>query len=209
MQVDITSEKQENNIQIEITEDQNGMRLDKAITDLTSLSRNHVGQLFDNNLIQQISVDNESDINSLSALSAKNFNPNKKIKPSQIAITGQNFLIILPQDNIKENNSNFSSSLDAASLDVVFEDGHLLVVNKPYGQVVHPAPGHPDGTLYDHLLAYFQSKGEKMNTFSGKPAIVHRLDKDTSGLMIIAKSDNVHNALQSQFASRKITKINA
>lgn len=85
-------------------------------------------------------------------------------------------------------------------LDVIFEDDALLVVNKPAGLVVHPAPGTPDGTLVNALLAHCG------NTLSGiggekRPGIVHRLDKDTSGIMVVAKSDKAHKGLAAQFAA--------
>lgn len=90
-------------------------------------------------------------------------------------------------------------------LDLVFEDEHMVVVNKPRGLVVHPAPGNPDKTLVNALLAH-------CNDWSGiggvsRPGIVHRLDKDTSGLMVVAKHDAAHQALSQQFAQRSVIKI--
>ena len=91
-------------------------------------------------------------------------------------------------------------------LDVLFEDATLLVVNKPPGLVVHPAAGHDSRTLVNALLHLCRG------TLSGiggvtRPGIVHRLDKDTSGCMVVAKNDETHLALSSQFASRKVEKI--
>ena len=79
-------------------------------------------------------------------------------------------------------------------LDVVYEDGDVIVVNKPRGLVVHPAPGHPDGTLVNALLWHF---GDSLSGIGGekRPGIVHRIDKDTSGLLIAAKNDFAHRAL--------------
>ena len=76
-------------------------------------------------------------------------------------------------------------------LDIVFEDAHLLVVNKPKGMVVHPAPGNPDGTLVNALL--WHCKGS-LSGIGGeiRPGIVHRIDKDTSGLLVVAKDDATH-----------------
>ena len=84
-------------------------------------------------------------------------------------------------------------------LDVVYEDGELLVVNKPQGMVVHPAPGNPDGTLVNALLAHC---GDGLSSINGKirPGIVHRIDKDTSGLLIVAKTDRAHRGLAEQIA---------
>ena len=84
-------------------------------------------------------------------------------------------------------------------MDVVYEDDDLLVLNKPAGIVVHPAAGNYEGTLVNALLAHCK------NSLSGiggviRPGIVHRLDKDTSGLMVVAKNDKAHNGLSEQFA---------
>ncbi|WP_407493194.1 RluA family pseudouridine synthase [Pseudooceanicola sp. MF1-13] len=83
-------------------------------------------------------------------------------------------------------------------LDVVFEDAALIVINKPAGMVVHPAPGSPDGTLVNALLHHC---GDSLSGIGGekRPGIVHRIDKDTSGLLVVAKSDKAHHALAAQF----------
>lgn len=83
-------------------------------------------------------------------------------------------------------------------LDVVYEDADLIVVNKPAGMVVHPAPGSPSGTLVNALLAHC---GESLSGIGGekRPGIVHRIDKDTSGLLVVAKTDAAHHGLAAQF----------
>ncbi|KRN29478.1 pseudouridine synthase, RluA family [Lactobacillus selangorensis] len=80
-------------------------------------------------------------------------------------------------------------------LDIVYEDDDVIVVNKPQGMVVHPAPGHPDGTLVNALLYH-----SPLSTINGKfrPGIVHRIDKDTSGLLMVAKNDHAHASLAAQ-----------
>jgi 23S rRNA pseudouridine1911/1915/1917 synthase len=90
-------------------------------------------------------------------------------------------------------------------LDIVFENEDLLVVNKPAGMVVHPSPGHNSGTLVHAVLGYIP----ELEGISGeeRPGIVHRLDKDTSGLIVIAKNERAHRWLQEQFKSRKVEKI--
>ncbi len=88
-------------------------------------------------------------------------------------------------------------------LDVAFEDDHLLVVNKPAGLVVHPAPGSPDNTLVNALLFRFGS-GLSDTGGATRPGIVHRIDKDTSGLLVVAKSDRVHAGLAEQFAAHTV-----
>ncbi|HEX2802405.1 MAG TPA: RluA family pseudouridine synthase [Sphingomicrobium sp.] len=88
-------------------------------------------------------------------------------------------------------------------LEVVFEDPHLLVIDKPAGLVVHPAAGNRDGTLVNALLHHC---GESLSGIGGvaRPGIVHRIDKDTSGLLVVAKSDVAHEGLAKQFAAHSI-----
>lgn len=91
------------------------------------------------------------------------------------------------------------------SIDILHQDDHIIVVNKQPGLVVHPAPGHSGGTLVNGLLYHCR-------TFGGiggelRPGIVHRLDKDTSGTMVVAKNDAAHTHLSRQFKSRKVQKV--
>ena len=91
------------------------------------------------------------------------------------------------------------------ALDVVFENEDLLIVNKPAGMVVHPSAGHPGGTLVQAALAHapdIDGVGGEL-----RPGVVHRLDKDTSGLVLLAKRDAAHQALQQQFKDRKVDKV--
>lgn len=89
-------------------------------------------------------------------------------------------------------------------LDIIFENGDLIVVNKPAGMVVHPAAGHDSGTLVNAVLGY----DPDMEGIGGeeRPGLVHRLDKDTSGLIVLAKNERAHNWLQEQFRLRKVEK---
>ena len=91
-------------------------------------------------------------------------------------------------------------------LDVVYEDGDVIVVNKPRGLVVHPAPGHPDGTLVNALLFHC---GDSLSGVGGekRPGIVHRIDMDTSGLLIAAKNDFAHRSLSAQLADHSMFRI--
>ncbi len=84
---------------------------------------------------------------------------------------------------------------------IVYQDDDLLVVHKPSGQVVHPAHANPTGTLWDDLRAYFACMG-----ITGQPGLVHRLDKDTSGLLVVAKTSAAHRHLHRQFARRQVVK---
>jgi 23S rRNA pseudouridine1911/1915/1917 synthase len=90
-------------------------------------------------------------------------------------------------------------------VDIVYEDEHLLVVNKPQGMVVHPAPGNPDGTLVNALLHHCAGR---LSSINGKirPGIVHRIDKDTAGLLIVAKTDAAHTGLAEQIAVHSFTR---
>ena len=90
-------------------------------------------------------------------------------------------------------------------LDVVYEDGDVIVVNKPVGLVVHPAPGHPDGTLVNALLYHC---GTSLSGINGelRPGIVHRIDRDTSGLIIAAKNDRAHLALAAQLQDHSLAR---
>ena len=90
-------------------------------------------------------------------------------------------------------------------LDVVYEDGDVIVVNKPVGLVVHPAPGHPDGTLVNALLYHC---GDSLSGINGqlRPGIVHRIDRDTGGLIIAAKNDAAHLALSAQLQDHSLAR---
>ena len=116
-------------------------------------------------------------------------------KPRDAVKTGDLITIALPE----------AVPLEAAPqdipLDVMFEDEHLLVLNKAPGMVVHPAPGNPDGTLVNALLHHCQGRLSGIGGVE-RPGIVHRLDKDTSGCLVVAKSDVAHQSLVTQFAER-------
>lgn len=120
--------------------------------------------------------------------------PSFKLKSGQrVSITIPALLPAIPQPD------------PTIPLTIVYEDSDLLVIDKQAGLVVHPAPGNPEGTLVHALLAH-------ANDWSGiggvsRPGIVHRLDKDTSGLMVIAKNDSTHLGLQQQFQDRTVHKL--
>jgi len=95
---------------------------------------------------------------------------------------------------------------EALPLDVRFEDEDLIVVMKPAGMVVHPAPGTPTGTLVNALLHHFGGRLSGVGGV-GRPGIVHRIDKDTSGLLVIAKSDRAHHGLADQFAAHSVERL--
>jgi len=117
--------------------------------------------------------------------------------PARRVRDGQNFVVILPED------SDPIPVAQPMPLEISFEDEHLIVIDKPAGLVVHPAPGNPDGTLVNALISHCDGS---LCGIGGvrRPGIVHRLDKDTSGLMVVAKTEAAHQALSRDFASRQI-----
>jgi 23S rRNA pseudouridine1911/1915/1917 synthase len=122
--------------------------------------------------------------------------PSSRVRP------GQNFIVFFP--DVEEA----SPAAQPMGLDIRFEDAHIIVVDKPAGLVVHPAPGNPDGTLVNALLAHC---GASLAGIGGvrRPGIVHRLDKDTSGLIVVAKTEAAHHALSRDFAARRIDRAYA
>lgn len=97
-----------------------------------------------------------------------------------------------------------SAKPQAIPLEILFEDEHLIVLDKQAGLVVHPAPGHPEGTLVNALLHHAEVAGGPDPL---RPGIVHRLDKDTSGIMVVARSERAHTSLVRQLQSRKMSRI--
>lgn len=157
-----------------------GIRLDKALADaLPDLTRSRV-----QGLLAAAAVTCDGRTITDAAL---------RVKPGQqfvLAIPAAAEAEPLPQD---------------IPLTIVYEDDDLLVIDKPPGMVVHPAAGAPDGTLVNALLAHC---GASLSGIGGvrRPGIVHRLDKDTSGLIVVAKNDRAHGALTAQFADRSLSR---
>jgi 23S rRNA pseudouridine1911/1915/1917 synthase len=117
--------------------------------------------------------------------------------PAQRATAGAVITVMLPAPE------DAAPAAQPIALDIRFEDAHLIVIDKPAGMVVHPAPGNPEGTLVNALLAHC---GASLAGIGGvrRPGIVHRLDKDTSGLLVAAKTEAAHQALSRDFAARRI-----
>lgn len=160
-----------------------GQRLDRALLQLfPELSRTRLKQLILSGRVRD----------------AANVirDPARKVK------SGQTFVVILPEPD------DATPQAQAIPLSIRFEDAHLIVIDKPAGLVVHPAPGNPDGTLVNALLAHC---GDSLAGIGGvrRPGIVHRLDKDTSGLLVVAKTDAAHRALSRDFAARRIDRAYA
>lgn len=151
-------------------------RIDKFIADNSEISRSDVKKLIEGNAVFVDGIEVR--------------------KPNFSVREGQKVLVTdVIQKEIKTEPENIP-------LDIVFEDEHIVVVNKPTGMVVHPAPGHHSGTLVNALLYHFKD----LSDINGKirPGIVHRIDKDTSGLLIVAKSNDAHRKLAEELREHKI-----
>ena len=124
----------------------------------------------------------------------------RPVRKNHRVTAGEIFSVTVPEP------APAAATAQAIGLDVVYEDGDVIVVNKPRGMVVHPAPGHPDGTLVNALLAHC---GGSLSGVGGqlRPGIVHRIDKDTSGLIIAAKNDAAHEALSAQLKDRSLSRV--
>ena len=162
-----------------LTLDRSGERLDAALARLVpELSRSQAQRL-----IEQGAV----------TCGGRPVKKNEKLQP------GDTLTLTLPE--VQE------TALEAQDipLDVCYEDADVIVVNKPKGLVVHPAPGHPDGTLVNALLAHC---GDSLSGIGGerRPGIVHRIDKDTSGLIIAAKNDFAHASLAAQLKDHSLAR---
>lgn len=125
------------------------------------------------------------------------------VKPSQKIKPGDRIILEIPRPEPLELQP------EPIPIEVLYEDAALLVLNKPAGLVVHPAPGHWSGTLVNALLHHFGSPEGSLSTIGGKerPGLVHRLDKETSGVMVIAKTDQAHRELAAQFKQHSIMRI--
>lgn len=155
-----------------------GTRLDRLLAQhLPQLSRSRIKALV---VAGQVTADG-----------ATISDPSHRVKPGQV------FAMSVPQARPAKPRGQ------VIALDVVYEDADLIVVNKPAGMVIHPAPGNPDSTLVNALIAHC---GASLSGIGGelRPGIVHRLDKDTSGLIVAAKNDLAHRALSAAFAEHDI-----
>lgn len=164
--------------QIIIHEDIKGTRLDKALSELTDLSRSLIQSMLKSG---DILVNNES------------------VKANYKVQTGDTITY-----QIREVTELVAEAEDIP-LDIYYEDKDVLVVNKPQGMVVHPAAGHMSGTLVNALLYHCQD----LSGINGviRPGIVHRIDKDTSGLLMVAKNDAAHVSLSSQLKDKTSDRI--
>ena len=164
--------------EFDVVQDQAGSRLDVFLaTQLSPLSRSHLRRAIE---AGRVHVDG------------------KTVKASAVLRAGQHVTvgeIELPREGPEPQN---------IPLNIVYEDQYMVAVNKPAGMVVHPAKGHWHGTLASALAFHFS----ELSSIGGptRPGIVHRLDRETSGVIVVAKSDQVHRALAAQFEARSVNK---
>lgn len=118
---------------------------------------------------------------------------NKKVKPNYRCQLGDEVTWSI------EREKKITIQPENIPLDIIYEDAHLIIVNKPKGMVIHPTAAHPHGTLVNALLYH----GKSLSNISGeeRPGIVHRIDKDTSGLIVVAKNNQTHEDLVNQFSN--------
>ena len=161
-----------------LTVDAPSDRLDRfAATRLPHLTRSHLKLLIDSGLV---------------AVDGKPGKPSQRLRPGQtvtVTVPDPTLLALAPED---------------IPLHVAYEDADIIVVDKPAGLTVHPGPGHPSHTLVNAILARCPDLASIKGVI--RPGIVHRLDKDTSGLIVIAKHDAAHQGLQRQFKDRVVKK---
>ena len=164
---------------IEITAEESGERIDALLARLVpELTRSAAQRLLEEGLV------------TLRGVPVKK---NRRTEPGEV------YAALLPEPELPEPEPQ------DIPLDIVYEDADVVVVNKPRGMVVHPAPGHPDGTLVNALLWHC---GASLSGVGGerRPGIVHRIDKDTSGLIIAAKNDYAHQFLSAQLADHTLAR---
>lgn len=169
-----------NRIELCVSDSESGLRLDKAIAVLqTDISRNSAQQLIDDGNI---------------LVNGKPSNKKYSVKVGDI------LTLDIPEPTL------LSVEPENIPLDIVYEDQYLLVVNKPKGMVVHPAAGNYTGTLVNALMYHC---GDSLSGINGviRPGIVHRIDKDTSGLLVVAKTDTAHNGLAQQIKEHSFTRV--
>lgn len=159
-----------------IDENNVGIRIDKYLTDNTEYTRSKIQKMIDNGNIL---------VNGKEVKSSYILKENDKI-------------------DIEEYNEEVDIVPENIPLDIYYEDDDLIVVNKPSGMVVHPAPGNYTGTLVNALM-YHTNNLSTVNT-SIRPGIVHRIDADTSGLLLVAKNDKAHNILADAIAKKEVVR---
>ncbi len=160
-----------------------GLRLDRYLSEVTALTRSAAVRLCESGCVCLLSNGREQ-------------TPDKNTKLR----AGDVLTVVHPAA------ADYDVLPEAILLDVVYEDGDIVVINKPVGMVVHPAPGNEQGTLVNALLHHC---GDGLSGVGGvrRPGIVHRIDKDTSGLLVVAKNDEAHLSLSSQLKTHTVSRV--
>jgi len=176
---DIEEEGSEDIITIFVPKDTKDERIDKYITSVVDMTRSTISKLVEEGRV---------------LVNGERISKNYRLRGGEsisIAYPKPSAIETLPQN---------------IPLDIIYEDNDIIVVNKPSGMVVHPAPGNPDGTLVNALLYHC---GDSLSGIGGvaRPGIVHRIDKDTSGLIVVAKNDAAHLSLSEQLKSHFVSRI--
>ena len=164
---------------VNLTAETGGIRIDRLLSEQTEVSRTRAQKLCDEGLVL---------VNG------------KPVKSSYKPEPGEEISATIPDDE------PLAAEAENISLDILYEDADIIVINKPKGMVVHPAAGHADGTLVNALLAHC---GDSLSGIGGvtRPGIVHRIDKDTSGLLMVAKNDKAHQGLAAQIKEHSFTRV--
>ena len=164
-----------------------GSRLDRYLSEVCDLTRAAAVRLIESGGVT---------LTSGAGNNSRNLTPDKNTKLK----AGDTLTVTIPEPE------DYDVTAEDIPLDVVYEDSDIIVVNKPVGMVVHPAPGNYTGTLVNALL--FRC-GDSLSGVGGvkRPGIVHRIDKDTSGLLVVAKNDDAHNALSAQLKTHTVSRV--
>lgn len=161
---------------MEIVSDKEAIRVDKYLSEILDYSREYIQKLIDNNLV---------------LVNGKCVKPSYKIE--------LNDKIVINLEKYKEESDIVPTKMD---LDIVYEDDDVMVINKPSGLVVHPGSGNYTNTLVNGLMYYTKNLSDINGVI--RPGIVHRIDKDTSGLLLIAKTNKAHEILAEDFKEKKV-----
>ena len=176
----MTDSKDNRELKFVVSEDNDGERVDKLISSLSdSMSRSYIQKLIKDNMLT---------INA------------KSVKASYSVSEGDEVILRIPPSvlpDIRPQN---------IPLDIIYEDSDVLVINKPKGMVVHPAPGHYEDTLVNGIMYYL---GDELSGINGimRPGIVHRIDMDTTGSIIICKNDIAHRSIAAQLKEHSINRV--
>jgi len=165
---------------MEFFSESDGIRLDAYVAQMCELTRSNASKLVEKG---NVSVDGKT-------VAKKSF-PTK---------AGQRIIVSLPPVEV------CSAVPQQMDIDIVYEDNDIIIVNKPQGMVVHPAPGNPDKTLVNGLMYHCEGRLSGINGVI-RPGIVHRIDKDTSGLLVVAKNDIAHNNLAEQIKEHSFKRV--